>query len=258
MKHVLPITTALVSSMSLAWGADDSSRIAAPRFPAAPNFVWSGFYLGGSLGSASLNGHATGLDAGNGCWWACADLRGLTDTSQGVIGGVQLGANWQYGPMVLGLEADLSAASNSGKFNTFCDPSGACDYSQHSRLSAIDTVRGRLGYALDRSLFYATGGWATADIHNRVSDLSNVAVWDFSERRGGWTAGGGLEYALSNAWSVKVEALYYDLGEKTTTFVYSGKGTLYYPEKFHNDGVIARMGLNFRFGDPAVPLLTRY
>jgi outer membrane immunogenic protein len=258
MNRLLSITTALVSSVSLAWAGEDSGwdAVQEPRI-ATPNF-WQGLYAGASFGFTSLNDRATQFDLGSRCWWSCASVTGLTDTSLGVIGGLQAGYNLQSGSVVLGFESDISTASNTGKLATFCDPSGACDYSQRSRLTDLDTLRGRLGYAFNRSLLYMTGGWAGGDLKNHINNGANSAVWDVSKWRNGWIAGGGLEYALSEAMSVKVEGLYYDLGDEIATFVYSGKGTSYFPAKFQNDGAIARVGLNFRLGDPAALLPARF
>jgi outer membrane immunogenic protein len=257
MNRLWPITTALVSSVSLAWAGEEAGRGVAPQASiAAPNPIWTGFYIGGTLGIAALDDRVTHVDDPIlHCWWDCDSLRGLKDASHGAIGGLQVGYNWQLESLVLGLEADISAASNSGEFDTFCTD-GACDYQQRSRMLAIGTVRGRLGYALDRSLFYVTAGWVKAEMRNHVNDFDNEAVWDARNWRAGWTAGGGLEYAITEVWSIKAEALYYDLKDETVTFDYGG-GYLF-TAKFKDDGVIGRVGLNLRLGAPAEPLPARY
>jgi hypothetical protein len=69
----------------------------------------------------------------------------------------------------------------------------------------------------------------------------------------GWTAGGGVEVGFGQ-WSVKGEALYYDLGDhslvRSCTLVggvpCATPNTLH-PANFENHGVIARVGLNFHF-----------
>ena len=82
------------------------------------------------------------------------------------------------------------------------------------------TVRGRLGYAFDRTLIYITGGLAYGGLN------ANPVTGDATSNAG-WTIGGGLEYAFTNNWTVKLEGLYVNLEEdnRTRTFVESVRAT---------------------------------
>jgi outer membrane immunogenic protein len=77
-------------------------------------------------------------------------------------------------------------------------------------------VRGRIGYAQDRVLFYATGGYAFSKI---VGNLNVVGVISDSDtvHLKGWTVGGGIEYAFAQNWTARVEYLYVDFRPETTT-----------------------------------------
>ena len=71
------------------------------------------------------------------------------------------------------------------------------------------TVRVRAGYAVDRMLFYVTGGLA-------YGGLNSTALYD-STSSAGYTIGAGVEYAFTNNWTAKVEALYINLDSGTKT-----------------------------------------
>lgn len=108
-------------------------------------------------------------------------------SSSGLKGGGYAGYNFQINPnWVVGVEGDLMA---SGQRTNHWDSS----------------VRGRLGYAYDRYLFYGTGGVAFGDIRNNGS----------SKTRTGWTLGAGVEAALTNNMTARVEYRYTDLGSTT-------------------------------------------
>jgi outer membrane immunogenic protein len=149
--------------------------------------------------------------------------------------GGQIGYNWQYNNFVYGLETDLNWADAS-KTRAFTDSGG---YSSvfHSKLSWLATFRGRWGVTIaPPTLLYITGGLAAGGIRN---DLPDMGI-SMHETRWGWTLGGGIEHQYSLNWSTKIEVLYFDLGDKT--FNNSG-----YVGRFDNTGVIARLGLNYKW-----------
>jgi outer membrane immunogenic protein len=76
----------------------------------------------------------------------------------------------------------------------------------------LTTVTGRLGYAQDRLLVYAKGGWAGADIELTLFDTESQVRAHSDEWANGWTVGGGAEYALGKSLSLGVEYDYADLG----------------------------------------------
>ena len=122
-----------------------------------------------------------------------------------------------------------------------------------SRLDALATVRARLGYTFidNRALLYATGGWAVGHVKNAVTSpffggKGVTSSFSSDKWKSGWTAGGGLEYAITpNTWTVRVEALYVDLGN--TTIDAPGLGNSGCRFGFKNRYLIGRFGLNYKY-----------
>lgn len=211
---------ALAGLLAAPAGAADLSVAPLYKAPplAAPANNWSGFYLG-------ING---GGGWGRSAW----DSADNFDLSGGVVGGTA-GVNWQAGPTVFGIESDVDWSNMSGSTTTLC-PAG-CTTSN----SWLGTVRGRLGYSFDRLLPYVTGGLAVGDIRASTPGLPGA-----SQTNAGWTVGGGLEYALTNKWSVKAEYLHVDLG-KFNCGVNCGVAAT---DNVSLQTDTVRAGLNYRFG----------
>jgi outer membrane autotransporter protein len=187
---------AAVLTSSRAHAADLSTKAAV--MPAAVNYTWSGAYVGGNMGGA-FNTEDINTPIGI----------SATDPS-GVIGGIQLGYNYQFSPWLLGVEAELEWTSAEGTTN-FINPAAALSVTSDHRW--YDTLDGRLGYVLGSWLFYAKGGvaWMKADYRLDVnSGVGGSAAT--SATRTGWNVGTGFEYLLSPRWSVKVEYNYLDFG----------------------------------------------
>ena len=147
------------------------------------------------------------------------------DQSKGFAAGGTLGFNLQAGSFVYGLEADLSWLNNK---STYVDPNGAINNfypSETNRLNDLGTVRGRLGLAVDRSLFYFTAGLAFGEVANSVQYNSfkfptfNIPSYNIDSTRFGWVVGSGLEYAISPSWIMKDEAIYAQLNTVTASWV---------------------------------------
>jgi outer membrane immunogenic protein len=277
LKHLLIATTALAGLTSTVLAADLPSRRAPAPYVAVPVFTWTGFYIGGNAGYIFSDSGDISTIGNNGPAGGPSTIFNVAVGArpnstkldpEGFTGGGQIGYNQQFGNIVVGLEAD-AAYTDYRKSVSVLGTTGA--QSRFSTdMSYLGTVRGRLGYAFDRFLVYGTGGFAYGDVeHTAVffgtpaaGGLGNV---QFAGRRSnmetGYVAGGGVEYALptsfslfgSNAVTLKAEALYYDLG--TTNVVVADTGTApaatrgqSYTSRFENNGVIARAGLNFKFG----------
>jgi outer membrane immunogenic protein len=211
-------------------------------------FTWTGFYVGGSAGFISQNTQGTDLggpSGGDGLIGRAGDQYGISGV--GGLFGVNVGYNWQFDPRwVLGIEADIagSTINNTFNFSSFRLPSYVS-----SKLSSLGTVRGRIGYAFDRVLLYATGGFAYGHVQNGAAyNYTNTANYTVSTSgtRTGWTAGAGLEYAYLNNWTVRVEGLYVDLGSTTGSAPGSGptSGCRF---GFKNRYTLGRIGLNYKF-----------
>jgi outer membrane immunogenic protein len=273
MKYRLLGTAAMTTlCLSLpALAADLPARVTkAPPALVSPAYDWSGFYLGvhagytfGNTGEDDDTVTTTGqaqaniLNVAGGARPARVGL-----DRDGFIGGGQMGYNWQVSPnWVFGLETDISYVDVRNDTNVVTIPLNGISTLNNTfrtRMEYFGTVRGRIGYAWDRTLFYATGGLAYAEIENSVAFFGPAAtggVLQFSgnNRRteAGYTVGAGFEHAFTPNWSVKAEYLYYDFRDETVNVAVipgSGGGGTGYDSRFENDGHIVRVGLNYKFG----------
>jgi outer membrane immunogenic protein len=205
MKRLACAKGFLYASAALAWAgmagtasAADLARRPPPapvtKAPAYVPFTWTGFYVG-------VNG---GYGFGRSKW---SGLPSSFDVNGGLVGG-QVGYNWQFGQFVYGLEGDGDWTDLRGTANVAACLNGTGTTTCRTRNDFISTVRGRVGYAMDRWLPYATGGLAVGNIRATVPGFTGIDKTD-----AGWTVGGGVEYALAPSWSVKAEYLYVDLGK---------------------------------------------
>jgi len=177
----------LLAVTELAWGADLSTPPLAP----VP-YSWSGLYIGLNAGYTSAKVTETASGGGT----ASSNL-------PGGIGGFQIGANYQTGALVLGFEADFDGTMTT-KSVTGTGITGT------AQIPWIGTLRGRVGYAFDRILLYVTAGGAATQLVSTVNVAGTTASTTFTH--GGWTAGGGLEAAITEDLSARVEYLYLDTG----------------------------------------------
>ena len=206
-------------------GSPDLSGKETPVVPPSCH-DWSGLYIGG-FGAYTFNTVDVNLDLG-GEWNDFPDQRGIVqaegnhdlDHSGGEVGGL-IGYNWMYRKCwVFGLEADGGYLWARNSRNTgFFDPGGTFDpenIDTSFKTHYLTTVGFRVGHAWGNLLPYVTGGLAIGD-----SDFSQVITAPAAGfREGGSTTntnvggmvGAGLEYALSNHWSVRGQYEFVDLG----------------------------------------------
>src|SRR5262245_57441508 len=81
------------------------------------------------------------------------------------------------------------------------------------------SLRGRVGYALDRLLLYGTAGIAFADLSQNIQKGRNAGeqvVWE-NQTPTGYVLGAGAEYAFNSRWIGRVEYLYSNYGNVTLT-----------------------------------------
>jgi len=246
MKKIYLLLAAMVATMaagSIAWATDLPVKApAAPALVHAP-YTWAGLYIGGNLGGGWAD-HTTDATL------AGATLYTFNTKPSGVVGGGQIGYNWQWNKLVLGLEADIQGSNQKGTANTnFTLATIPFTTSVTERLDWFGTLRGRIGYAWDRNLIYFTGGWAYGH-HNATTTTAVPAAGISATTSGsrdltnGWTVGGGWEWAFADRWSAKVEYLYIDFGSDSgnTPTV----GTLTVNTNHLTDNVV-RAGLNYKF-----------
>ncbi|HEY1544577.1 MAG TPA: outer membrane protein [Xanthobacteraceae bacterium] len=225
MRAILAAGAATVAVMGLtvtAHAADLPRPVPAPMVTkaapyVAPGFNWTGLYVG--------------VNGGGGWGHAFTDLSGGMGTSGGVAGGT-IGYNAQFGAWVLGLEGDMDWSDVSGSRST-----GGCPGCSVSN-DWLSTARGRVGYAFGSWLPYVTGGLAAGDVKASAPGFPGATNTQI-----GWAAGAGVEYALSNQWSAKVEYLHVDLGNFDCGVSCGAAGTD--NVTFHDN--LVRGGINFRF-----------
>ena len=219
------------ASPSVVTKAAPVGRVGTP----SPVIDWTGIYLGFnagySFGGSDWTDSVTGSSTGS------------FGTSGFVFGGT-LGANYQVGSLVFGVEGDGDWADASG-FGTFT-AANLCAGGCLTTNTWLGTVRGRAGYAFDRFFAYGTAGAAFGDVR---ANFSNGAV--SSATKAGWTAGGGVEVALDRHWSAKAEYLFVDLGNGSCTAdctIANANGPPLIPDvavKFQES--VVRGGVNYRF-----------
>ena len=232
MKSLLLASSALVAATVAASAADLPRRAAPPPvFQPVPVFTWTGFYAGFNAGygfGTQDDRVPTVLGVGPASGLVLAPTVvafSNRESNEGFVGGGQIGYNYQFTPgsgVVIGVEADAQYADFGRSRNRFAStgPLAAQQVFNPGGLSGLDffgTVRGRLGYAFDRTLVYGTGGFAYGSGGGREFGTGGSSD-DFQT---GWAAGGGIEYALptdsflnffkSSAVTLKVEGLYVNL-----------------------------------------------
>jgi high affinity Mn2+ porin len=216
----------------------DGSAVAADMPLKAPVlktvYDWTGFYIGGHVGYG-------GGSLGPGTNPLPEQGVGLPHSVTGLIGGYQAGYSRQFSNhVVLGVEADASFTSPVDALALARAPAPF-----NATIDYVGTLRGRAGYAFGAVMPYVTGGFAWG--HSSV-DVTNAAGKVFAtpgQTQTGWTAGAGIEFAVSGNWSAKVEYDYIDLSRRN--YDLSGLG-------LPNIGVdpkiqLIQLGLNYRFGD---------
>lgn len=215
--------------------------------PAAVVYSWTGFYIGGHAGYAWGNTTATDIVASNGACWASCGRRWRTE-HDGFVGGGQVGYNWQVGQAVLGVEADFGTLGgrHSGIYPLITTTT------VDTRGGFYSTARGRVGGLVwdSRLLMYGTAGWIGANLRSNINQNTGVLINTSNTGfRSGYTVGGGAEYAFTPAWSFKGEVLFYAFPDKQVGGVCCGGGVIQF-FKIKEEGVMARVGLNYRIGAP--------
>ncbi|MFN3890466.1 MAG: outer membrane protein [Beijerinckiaceae bacterium] len=288
MRRLLLGSVAITAMSAAAIAADLPARgpaVAPAPVYAAPIFTWSGFYVGLNAGAGFGNrddrgwrAYTTNSDFAE----DAADFNALiagrhrSGDDAGFTGGAQIGYNWQFGGMVVGLEADVNYLDRNGGSRSYdvldvAGPGGPYDVVLRGNRGGSNwfgTIRPRIGVAFDRTMLYATGGLAwggsragggSVTVYQADSDQI-VARWEGRRRSGsnwGWTLGAGIEHAFTNNWSAKLEYLYVDLdrGGDSNLVRVSGPtqaDQVYFRTGRNSDSFhVIRAGLNFRFGGPA-------
>ena len=262
----------LMSVGAIAMGGSAFAAEPAPPPPPVPVFTWSGVYLGGQIGYAWGNDNVS--------WSGTDNLLNLASGSfgespQGVIGGARVGYNLQpngyFSWLVFGIEGSVDGTSLSKSVGVpLADSAGVTGTLTASSNAAVQgSVRGRLGMAFDRVLLYGTGGVAVTSFNTSYTDTTgfftgvpgtNATV---SVTRAGYTFGGGIEYAVTDNWSVQAEYRYSNFGHTNDSpfsnpnaIVGLPNGGFFAAQHYLRENQV-QVGFNYRFDmmvpGPAVP-----
>jgi opacity protein-like surface antigen/outer membrane protease len=267
-RHSLKVSRGLLARVVLlgstafaVLGATVFAADAADLQPAyfAP-YSWTGFYGGVHVGAGFVT--TTFSDPFG------ASIYGDKVRTPAFLGGGQVGYNWQApgSPWVFGIEGDLTGLDSDGTNTCLAFSGFFLSANCHARPDLDATLTGRLGYALgpsNHTLLYAKGGvaWEREKVSMTTNALLPALSTSASLSHSGWTAGAGVEQALTPAWSIKLEYDFLDfsgVGVTTpTSFVQAippingyfatAPGTSNVSQNIHE----VKLGLNYRFGaDP--------
>jgi len=202
----------------------------APHVRYVGSYNWTGLYTGAFAGGA----HSM---------WTIDFFRNNNHghaelSSDGFALGAWVGYNWQMSRhLVLGVEGDLGWTNASQKNEVFDN-----DHTD-SKISTFGSLRGRVGYAMDRVMLFATAGLAFADISQNIQKGRNAGeqvVWE-NQTPVGYVIGAGIEYAFDDRWLGRAEYLYSNYGSTT---LYNADGNR---AEFANDMSLLRVGMSYRF-----------
>ena len=194
--------------------------------PPQPVYNWGGVYVGinGGYGFGTVNGRRP------------VAAPQVTNANGGIVGGT-LGANFQTGAFVFGVEGDFDwSGINSSTANSVCIVTGNCQTGN----TWLSTLRGRFGFAVDRILFYGTAGGVFGNVQTTQSGATTTHT------QAGWTAGVGVETAFAQNWTAKLEYLYANLGTGSVTCV-SACVTPNLPISVGLTDNLIRLGVNYKF-----------
>jgi outer membrane immunogenic protein len=262
--------------------ADSNRAIAAdvepPYLPKAPPvpvlYNWTGFYIGvnGGGGSSYQSFNGTQVTPFG------STAFGGNDGLAGALAGGHIGFNYEFpSHVVIGVEADADWADYTNAGSAACStfttgaftglPAGCATNNQ--TLNDFGTVRGRLGYAWNRVLFYGTGGWAWGNSSgNSTLNCAGTGcpatslpftggTASVSNSLTGWTAGAGVEWAILPNWTLRLEYLFVEFNGvvtnySTTTTTPFGTGTTTTRITSNNGVNVFRAGISylFNFGGP--------
>jgi outer membrane immunogenic protein len=252
IRKLLLAGTALITlTAGSAMAADMAVKAPYYKAPPAPTFSWTGIYFGadGGFGWTPSTGTLT-TTATN-----VSGFVGQTPYSysaQGAFGGGYIGGNYQFSWIVIGAEGDWQYAGTNLAGNNGANT--ASNILVSTQIKDYGSIRGRLGIAgsgdiFGRWMLFGTAGWAWGSYSTSYAlDGFNPFV-NNSVSASGWTAGFGLEMALTDNILIRGEYRYTSLG--SSSFVNVPAGASEAGNKIGINDI--RYGLAYKFGgDSAV------
>jgi outer membrane immunogenic protein len=219
MKKIFLSAAALVGLTVGAAAADLPRRTVAPAMSpimSVPVFTWAGFYVGVQGGYAFGQDNLKVFSTATGLTYGRIDGGDM----DGLVGGVHAGYNVQFGSLVVGVEGDIEASDLESKRSETYVAGGIFTDTYKASLDYQASLRARIGFAFDRALVYATAGVTYGDFGGTFSSTSTIAglaitnTIKTNQDAWGYALGAGVEYALTNNLTTRVEYRYssFDLG----------------------------------------------
>jgi outer membrane immunogenic protein len=252
MKKQIVAGAALAVCMAASAGAAELP-VPAPVYVERPAVIglwnWTGFYFGANLGYA--RGYASqGITACRAGATICGgSVFELTDSTSSVLGGVGAGANWQTGNGVFGIEGDFQGMSQSASnAMTINDTNGVINGGivtalSSQKVSSFATLRGRIGVASGRSLFYVTGGGVFWNWSSNLT-VTGLGTASLSHFQPGGALGGGIDVVITDAWTVRAEYLYLQTTLMSDT-PFASRPDVVVNSRIHDN--VFRLGVNYMF-----------
>ena len=234
----------------LALGGVSSAANADSLVPPS-NFNWNGAYIGGHFGWAGSHETLHDLDGYN-------DSGGFGDFSNSIdnaFGGAQAGYNFVSGGFVYGLEGEIGYLSleSSKQFPPYVGVRGPDDSRDSTSGGIYGTIAGRLGFAFDRVLVYGKAGWGFADVDASFIDTDPIGTvlvsgTKTSDTLSGAVFGGGIELAMTDSISIKVEYLRMNFGDTLTHTADNQFGEPFRFSHVIDDIDTVKVGFNIKLG----------
>jgi outer membrane immunogenic protein len=240
-----------LAGMTFSASAADIARPVTKEPPVvAPPVIynWSGFYIGAHIGGAW----------GDKDWTDVTFLTPFAEGSHDVSGflaGGQIGFNWQFGAWVFGVEGQASWTNADGSHPCLLTVGFDCT----TEMNFLGTVAGRIGYAFDRVLLYVKGGAAfvSEDFFQVATVGPVILAGTTDETRTGWMVGAGLEWALWDNWSAKIEYNFMDFGTERVNLI-TITGGVFSVTDIDQQVHVVKAGINYRFSWGKAPVAARY
>src|SRR5499427_1250754 len=247
-------------------------------YPSAPRMAveWTGIYFGVNAGYGWAQGSSNTVFGGGSANTALLIPAGATtplglgatelggtsllgsSSPRGGIAGGQIGFNWQAGMVVFGAELDGQWSGQSNAVSLMCTPpTPGCTATEAIKIRSLTTGRARIGLAFDWLMPYVTAGGALVNARDDLTVTVGGLSANFPPLSGstlGWTAGAGVDVALSSNWSARLEYLHVRANGITQSVLipgFLGNGTAAETAAYRDN--IVRVGLNYRIGPRGGP-----
>jgi outer membrane immunogenic protein len=250
-KSIISAVVAIsaIAGIGAASAADLPARTytKAPAMVVDPAYNWSGFYIGGNVGGGWTHDSLT-VEFPT----VAGATFGSSSNRSAVVGGGQIGYNWQIQNFVIGVEGNYTA----GRFNQTSISLDGLGFLRNVNYSTRDTwdAAVRAGFAANNWLFYGKGGYAGSRLNlNVVRNVDGLLESSASTTLNGFVAGAGIEYGFTPNWIVGLEYDYYGFAKRDLLNVatFNGFAAQNYRGIDPSEQTLTAR-LSYKFGGPVV------